>query len=162
MTFSPFVTNLKNQTSFKQRYPKPLKKPKLTYGDTVIFFSKESNFELIFYKLILKFLKKNLTFKKKLNKLYFKKSGWLPLRPNIPLTKKAKNSRMGKGKGGFIRWVIRCKIGNTLIETKNISSYRLKKLIFFLKKKTNFQLNFFKKKNKYLKVSSSSSLMWYL
>lgn len=75
MTFSPFITNLKNQTSFKQRYPKSFKKYKLIYGDSIIFFSKESNFELIFYKLILKFLKKNLTFKKKLTKLYFKKSG---------------------------------------------------------------------------------------
>ncbi len=63
---------------------------------------------------------------------------------------------MGKGKGGFIRWIIRCKIGNTLIETKNISMYRLKKLIYFLKKKTNFQLNFFKKKKKLIKVSSTS------
>lgn len=28
---------------------------------------------------------------------------WMPLKLNFPITKKSKNSRMGKGKGAFLR-----------------------------------------------------------
>lgn len=31
---------------------------------------------------------------------------WINLKSNYPLTKKSKNSRMGKGKGMFLRWVV--------------------------------------------------------
>lgn len=44
---------------------------------------------------------------------------------NTPLTKKSKNSRMGKGKGALYRWVIRLPRNYKLLEFKNINYYRL-------------------------------------
>ena len=51
--------------------------------------------------------------------------------PNYPLTKKSKNSRMGSGKGYFLRWSILMKRNSTIIKTKNIPLillYRIQKL----------------------------------
>ena len=57
----------------------------------------------------------------------FKK--WFFLRPNYIVTKKSKNSRMGKGKGSFKRWIIRVNRGDTLFKIFGTSPYRLSKII---------------------------------
>lgn len=50
------------------------------------------------------------------------------LKANFPISKKSKNSRMGKGKGSFVRWLIKLNQGVSIIEFKNINYYRVKKL----------------------------------
>lgn len=163
MTFSPFITILKSQTSFKTRSKKRIKLIKFSFGNSIIFFTKEISFELKYYRIILKYFKKNIKFKKKTKKLFLKRQGWLPLQVNFPLTKKSQNSRMGKGKGDFSRWVMRCKNGNTLIETKNISMYKLNKLMIVLKKKINCKLALQMKFNFIsTKISLKNSIFWYI
>lgn len=137
MTLSPFVTinKGKNKTGFKKRYRSLHKQIKLHYGSFGLIFQKQLYLELS----VLKFLKKQFKFflKKKKNKYFFKKKNWLFLTPNFLLTKKSKNSRMGKGKGAPHRWVINIKNGATFFETKNISTYRLN----VIKKKLSIKLN---------------------
>jgi hypothetical protein len=50
---------------------------------------------------------------------------------------------MGKGKGSFLRWVIKLNQGHTLIEFKNINHIRLKKLINYWNKLLAFNLIFY-------------------
>lgn len=47
---------------------------------------------------------------------------------------------MGKGKGSFIRWVVRLKQNHILSEFKGISVYRLKKVLLKFNKKFNCRL----------------------
>lgn len=52
---------------------------------------------------------------------------WVFLKPNYPISKKSKNSRMGKGKGVFLRWVTKLNRGFILFEFRGINIYRLSK-----------------------------------
>jgi ribosomal protein L16/L10AE len=54
--------------------------------------------------------------------------------PNFVISRKSKNARMGKGKGGFIRWVFRIQKGVVLTEFLGISYYRLIKILSFFRK----------------------------
>lgn len=49
-----------------------------------------------------------------------KRKIWFNLFPHLPLTKKAANVRMGKGKGKLKTWFTRIKGGTTLVEYKNL------------------------------------------
>jgi hypothetical protein len=50
---------------------------------------------------------------------------------NIPLTKKSKNSRMGKGKGSLYRWLVRLPKHYKILEFKDANYFRL----YYLTKK---------------------------
>lgn len=91
--------------SFKKRYDlgyKYLHKTQsLVCGDYAMILEKSYNLEYIYIYNFKKILKKFHKFKFKRKKI------WLFLFKNYPLTKKSKNSRMGKGKGSLIRYCSR-------------------------------------------------------
>jgi large subunit ribosomal protein L16 len=61
---------------------------------------------------------------------------WIKLFTNIPITKKALASRMGKGKGNISHWVSIVKKGQVLFEISGIS----KNKAFFVLKKSKTKL----------------------
>ena len=88
------------QVSFKNRNKRNIKKTKLSYGNSGFVVAKNVQFEYAYFYLIRRFLKYFFKFKYSLGN-YFKV--WIFLKANFPVSKKSKNSRMGKGKGAFIR-----------------------------------------------------------
>lgn len=100
----------------------------------MIFLNKNARFLAAYYWIFRKFIK-NITIKKSL----FNKDRryWIFLRLNTPITKKTKNSRMGKGKGFIYNWLIRLPKGYKLIEFKNVNFSR----IYFLAKKWSRRIN---------------------
>jgi ribosomal protein L16/L10AE len=71
---------------------------------------------------------------------------------------------MGKGKGSFLRWIIRIKRGQKILELKNFSYYRVNFLKKILQKKTSLKLSsFFLKKNfnKVQQLSFNPSFNWF-
>ena len=92
-----------NQIFFKKRYNKYKQLNNLKFGNVGLFFIKKFRFEyiyFIFFKNLIKLLNKNKY--KFIKNFYF----WFFLSGNYPISKKSKNSRMGKGKGIFLRWSI--------------------------------------------------------
>lgn len=59
---------------------------------------------------------------------YVKKTGrlWIRVFPDIPITKKPAEIRMGKGKGSVNEWVARIKPGRILYEIDGVTSYTAK------------------------------------
>ena len=98
--------------------------------------------QIIFYLINLKILKKLFRkryIKKKMRFIITKY--WVIVRPNFILTMKSKNSRMGSGVGNYIRICSIIKPNTTIIMTKNYSINILKKIIKYVKKKMNVNLN---------------------
>ena len=131
--------------SFKHRWNTIFKKPKFVFGDTLCFFKHEGRFEPIYFPVIRKFLKRFLKRRRKKIRTYFRvvkrlrrrrrakfRAIWVMLVFNFPLTKKSKNSRMGKGKGLFVRWTSRYRGGQKFIEFNQISSYRIRHFFYIL------------------------------
>lgn len=102
---------------FKKRHNLKLKIFYKCKFKKIIFF-KKTNF------LELNFLKKKIT---KLLRLVKKKKiiVYINLKKNHLLTKKSKNSRMGKGKGKFMRYISRLKIGLPILTYNVYSNFRL-------------------------------------
>jgi hypothetical protein len=73
-------------------------------GDAGFYYFHEFRFELIYLKLLRKWIKRGVRLVKKDSP---KRQVWLNFHVNFPLVKKPKNARMGKGKGGFFRWAVR-------------------------------------------------------
>lgn len=128
----------------KNRKFKGNKNVLLKFGEFAFVNMKESKIELIQLSFIKKFFKKLINNKKKKsqkrnnNNLISKNYKiWVNLLPNYVLSRKSKNSRMGKGKGSFERWVIRITQGCILAEFLGISQYRLKQVLAVLNKKFN-------------------------
>lgn len=99
-------------------------------------------------KLVL-YLKRSTKRSNKLQRFF-----WIFLFPNLPLTKKAKGLRMGKGKGKRILWFTIVRGGSLVFKLINIRKGRL---IFFLKRfvmflNINFKF-FFKNYNQRLRIS---------
>lgn len=84
-----------------------------------------------------------LSFLKKKIKFFFKKRKrkdlmvWFFLSKNFPISQKTKNSRMGKGKGIFVRSVIRVSKDKIFLEFSNMNIILLKKISKIFKKKNN-------------------------
>lgn len=129
--------SLKNQetTSFKKRYDIGYKLPSLILGDFSFMLLKSYNIEYIYLYNFRRSLKKYYKFKKSLTKKV-----WLFIHKNYPLTKKSKNSRMGKGKGSLSRYCSRTLKNHNLLEFIGFSINE----VFFLKKlfckKTNIPI----------------------
>lgn len=62
---------------------------------------------------------------------------------NHNFSKKSKNSRMGKGKGKFLRFVFRSKIFKPIFIIYKISKIRIYKFILYLNKKSNNKFFYF-------------------
>ena len=121
-------------SSFKKRYKNKNFNPKITirFGISALKFCKNYVIE----NLYLSFLKKKIKF-------FFKKRKrkdlrvWFFLSKNFPISQKSKNSRMGKGKGIFIRTVIRVPKNKIFLEFSNMNILFLKKISKIFKKKNN-------------------------
>lgn len=138
--------------SFKKRYDCGFVISNLKYGNSGLKFIKSYNIEFIYIVGLKKKLKFFLTLKKKT----FNRNFWIFLNRNTPISKKSKNSRMGKGKGSFLRLSSRLKKNLIFIEFLNINLIILNKINTFFKKKNNLKTKlivkntiniFFKKTN---------------
>ena len=136
-----FSKKLNNPTLLKKRYFKLNRYPNLYFGDAAVIVNTHVRFEFCYYFFLRKFLKKMVRKKKK---FYTKKYKiWFSLRPNHILTKKAKNARMGKGKGAHIRWCSIIPKGCILLEFKGLSIIRLRKYTNKLEKKLKIPLTLY-------------------
>jgi len=97
---------------------------------------KRYNFELIYYAVLKRVLKK-----KYIAKRNFKKSRklWFFLKKNSPISKKSKNARMGKGKGTNLRWVVRLKKKFCIRGDAEYEFLFFKKNLFFYRKKNSHE-----------------------
>lgn len=132
------LNNIK-QVSFKRRNYKKTIKNRFIFGNSMITLLKNSRFEAVYYELFRKFIKNII---KKKHSFNLDKNYWIFLKMNTPLTKKSKNSRMGKGKGSLYRWLIRLPQNYKLIEFKNVNYYRLNYLTKLWSKKINLPMSF--------------------
>ena len=142
-----YLNKLKLQKQLKKF--KNRKKQKLIFNDSI--FSLCSKYRLynnsvcIYVKnLILIELKIYRFFFLKLRKLSKKKKFklFVLISCNHCFSKKSKNSRMGKGKGKFLRYVFRYKLLRPIFIFYKISLNRVSKFLNFLNKK-NLNLFFF-------------------
>lgn len=74
--------------------------PSLYLGDCGFYFGRGFRFELVYLKLLRKRIKRVIRRAKVDSQFRYT---WLNLRINFPISKKAKNARMGKGVGSFLR-----------------------------------------------------------
>lgn len=127
------------QVSFKKRFKLYNKLLKLNYGNAALFLYRETRFEPVYFTIFRKWLKIYLKF----NKYPFLKNAiWINLYYNYPMSKKSKNARMGKGKGGFFRWSIKLPQNHVVVELRNLNSSRAIFLLNRLRYKLHF-LNFY-------------------
>lgn len=127
--------------SFKKRYNTGYLVDNLKYGNLGLKFTKSYSLEFIYMFELKKKLKFFLTLKKKI----FNRNLWIFLNGNTPISKKSKNSRMGKGKGSFLRLSCRLKKNLIFIEFLNINFLILNKINNFFKKKNNLNTKIIKK-----------------
>ena len=143
VVFSKSLIDVKIQK--KRKYKKNLIN-KIKFGDYAFINLKETKIELIQLSFIKKLFKKLMKRRKKKktknnnNTIYKNYKIWVNLLPNYVISRKSKNSRMGKGKGSFERWVIRVRQGFILSEFIGIPKYRLQKIIIKFNKKFNMKL----------------------
>jgi ribosomal protein L16/L10AE len=100
---------------------------------------------MLFIKKFLKRRLKRRDKKKKRLKLWSKshKRVWMYLVPNYIVSSKSKNSRMGKGKGSFVKWVIRVKAGFTFLELIKIQPKKVKNIISKINRALKVQVSVF-------------------
>lgn len=97
------AVKLTNLSQKKRTFKKILNFPKFFKGSAFFFFYNFIKFECVYLKFLKRKIKKLV---KRRKKRYRGRRLWINLKANYPLTKKSKNSRMGKGKGIFLRWVV--------------------------------------------------------
>lgn len=82
---------------------------------------------------------------------------WINMWPNHILTRKSKNSRMGKGKGVFNRWCLKVKRGVTIIECVGLPKFILANFVTFFNKKAKLKLSVVENIKKFIRLRSWSS-----
>lgn len=130
----------KDTVSFKKRY----KFKSIGFENNKIFnkniiyliLNKQFNMEFLYLYNFKKKLKNFYKLKKKKKKVIF-----FSLIKNFPITKKSKNSRMGKGKGKFNRYLIRIKKNTKIFKFYGFYNWELKNLIKIFKKKNKIDLH---------------------
>ncbi len=143
----------KNRTLVYKKFTK-----KLRLGTSGFFFRKNIIFEWAYIRFLKPLLKKIL--KAKYSKKKQKKT-WIQLKSNFPVSKKSKNSRMGKGKGSFFRWVVKIKKNTIFLEVITISNLILKNFIKKINYKFINKLFFFSKLTSYPNWASKNYLFFY-
>lgn len=103
---------------FKKRRFYFLSEPYLSYGDCGLYTTRQFRFESVYFRFINKVLRKKYR-KKKL--VFSKQKYWIRFNKNIFLSKKAKNARMGSGKGKFLRASYLIKVNKPFIETRHFN-----------------------------------------
>lgn len=137
-----------NKILQKKRYFLHTKYPRLRFGDIGIVTAQPLRFEFIYLFFLRKFLKKSI---KKRKNFFFDRKIWFFIRPNQVLTKKGKNSRMGKGKGAFVRWCALLPKGFVFLEFKGIAAIKILKYTKKLQNKFKINLNVIFLKNNFTK-----------
>ena len=94
----------KDKSRFKQRCTLTPRMQKLFFGNHGLYFKRTCRLELIYFVMLRKILKRLRHFVK--DKAIYHKKIWFWLRKNYVISKKSKNSRMGKGKGKFLRYAV--------------------------------------------------------
>jgi hypothetical protein len=144
---------------FKKRYKTKINIPTIRWGDISFFFKKRYNFELVYFSFISRTIKR--FFLKKRNKRFYRKI-WFFFKKNFPITKKSKNARMGKGKGSFLRWIIRLNKNFVFLEMKNINYFLARKICFFLEKKTRLGVNIISKNETFVERLGCNKQIFYI
>jgi len=129
----------KKITNFKKRNFIKIKKINLFFFIKILLF-KQYTFYYYYYFYFKKYLKSNFKLKYSKN---FKIKLWIFFLSNFFISKKSKNSRMGKGKGCFYRHSTRLEKNFIILKFYKFNILRIKKLIYFWKKKFNLKLNFY-------------------
>jgi len=68
---------------------------------------------------------------------------WLRIFPDLPITSKPSESRMGKGKGSVSYWAVKVKSGTTLFEICGVPFYMAKEALLAAGKKLAIQTKIF-------------------
>lgn len=159
MTFSPKINSIKEQRSFKKRGQNSKKEYRLRYGNVGLFFAQEGLMKTSYFRRVARIVKKKLK-KRPRRPRGLRKRLWFFVSLNFPLTMKSTNSRMGKGKGNFVSWAIRVKLGQPLIEFRGFSILFIKglKIFFFKKMKLRLELIY---SNKYKTSYNISTLRFF-
>lgn len=139
--FMKFSKNLSQVKSFKKRHITGYHYKKLKYGNSGIFFKKNYRIENIYLFDIKKKFKFFITKYKK----GFNKQLWIFINRNYPISKKPKNSRMGKGKGKFVRLCSQVPKNFIFLEFLNMNPIILKKIINYFSIKNNIKFSFLHK-----------------
>lgn len=126
MIFSPKIS--KFQTSHIRNNQSSIVKKQIlvTFGDVCLVLSDNAYLCGKHADFIRIFLKRNL---KKRAKFFFK------LNPNVAITKKPNETRMGKGKGNISHWVVNLKAGQQIVGIESNRSSFSKTVIKSLIKK---------------------------
>lgn len=142
-----YLNKLKLQKQLKKF--KNRKKQKLIFNDSIFSFNNKNR---LYNNSICIYVKNLILIELKIYRFFFLKLRKLSKKKNFKLfvliscnhcfSKKSKNSRMGKGKGKFLRYVFRYKLLNPLFIFYKISLNRVFKFLNFLNKK-NLNLFFF-------------------
>lgn len=135
--------SLAHPTMFKRRKKLSSKTTDLKFGDYGLFFSHQGRFEIKYVFILRKILRK---LKKKKSKrrrriLYKSRLIWFVLFPNFIISRKSKNSRMGKGKGDLQRWTIRVRTGLVFLEFKGFSLSKIYSIKNKFQKNLHIKLN---------------------
>lgn len=161
MTYSPNIPKKDEVKVFKKRNKTESKLPTLTMGVSAICFYREGRFEGIYFRRLKKILKKY--FKNPCPRYFHRwRMCWLFAVSNFNLSKKSKNARMGKGRGGMVKWVFRIKANSKFLEFTGFSYYRLKYFLYTLQCKTNLPLILIKNNDKIknTKQSLNQNFTW--
>lgn len=151
MRFSKSKTQV--NTFQKLRFFYPVKvNPVLKVGNCGFFFWGNLRFEFVYLKLLRRRFK--ITLKKK-KKTSLNRKIWLNLKSNYPISKKPKNSRMGKGKGSFFRWSIRLKPMVCFMEFYGFHPLVLHKILLKAKHWFTENPNIYTKQRRYLSWAST-------
>ena len=136
---------------YKNRFKTQPKKTEIKFGDYGLAFVQQGRFEIKYIFMLRRMLKKlRIKKHKKRRRMWFKSRFiWFFLFPNFIISKKSKNSRMGKGKGELQRWTIRVKQGLVFLEFRGFSIRKIKAL--------NARLQ----KNLQIKISTVFPSFWY-
>lgn len=131
-----------NKLLLKSRRPNGFTHIRYYYEGIYLFFNKNCRIEFKYIVMLKKFLKKlrRKGIKKQKNIVY---KLYVSLSQNYMLSKKSKNSRMGKGKGSFIREAIKVKKFRPFIYSNGHRLKSLIKLASQFSNKTNKNLSCF-------------------
>lgn len=123
---------------FKKRiYNNRCRAYKLRFGTSGIFSLRNQRFELVYLRGFKKVIRRSST-KRRMRFRYCK--FWFFLRPDIILSSKSVNSRMGAGVGSLVRLSKKLKAYKSFIEFKHFSPHTLRKIYRYTR--FRYPLNF--------------------
>lgn len=119
--------NQQNLLSFKKRFFWLCRHVNIqACSPASLFFCYQIKIEFLYLRIMRRLLKR---FVRKKKKHFLNRQVWLNLKVNYPLSKKAKNARMGKGKGAFLRWVVLIKSYHPILNFYGFAFLNLKRFI---------------------------------